>query len=182
MKLNKEYLKKTWLYRHGRWFFMWPIDLCRWFPRHLRWLAMSYQKNCMIDPCSRQRAKVWKWCGVDTTGNFNVGYDVYFDAENATHLHIEDGVWISSRCTILCHKRDISNYHVGDIYRDNPSKIQDVHICRNAAVGMCSTIMPGVTIGEGAVIGTGSLVTKDVPAWSIAVGRPAKVIKELKNE
>lgn len=41
--------------------------------------------------------------------------------------------------------------------------------------------MPGVTIGEGAVVGAGSLVTKDVPAWTIAAGTPAKVIKELKK-
>lgn len=40
-------------------------------------------------------------------------------------------------------------------------------------------IMPGVTIGEGAVIGAGTLVTKDIPAWTIAIGRPAKVIKEI---
>ena len=39
--------------------------------------------------------------------------------------------------------------------------------------------MPGVTIGEGAVIGAGTLVTKDIPAWTIAIGRPAKVIKEI---
>ena len=38
-------------------------------------------------------------------------------------------------------------------------------------------IMPGVTIGEGAIVGAGSLVTKDIPAWTIAMGRPAKVIK-----
>ena len=39
--------------------------------------------------------------------------------------------------------------------------------------------MPGVTIGEGAIVGAGSLVTKDVPAWTIATGRPAKVVKEI---
>ena len=39
--------------------------------------------------------------------------------------------------------------------------------------------MPGVTIGEGAVIGAGSLVTKDIPAWTIAIGRPAKVVKHI---
>ena len=39
--------------------------------------------------------------------------------------------------------------------------------------------MPGVTVGEGAVVGAGSLLTKDIPAWTIAVGRPAKVIKEI---
>lgn len=142
---------------------------------------MAYQKNWMIDPCSRRRAKIWKRCGVQTSGHFNVGYDVYFDAQNASHLIIEDGVWISSRCTILCHKRDISNYCVGDIYRDNPSKIENVRICKNAAIGMGTMIMPGVTIGEGAVIGSGSLVTKDIPAWTVAVGRPASVIRTLNH-
>jgi acetyltransferase-like isoleucine patch superfamily enzyme len=44
---------------------------------------------------------------------------------------------------------------------------------------MDCTIMPGVTIGEGAVIGTGSLVTKDIPAWSLAIGRPATVVKHF---
>ena len=39
--------------------------------------------------------------------------------------------------------------------------------------------MPGVTIGEGAVVGAGSLVTQDIPAWTIAVGRPAKVVKQI---
>lgn len=105
MSINKETLKRTWLYIHCRKLFLWPIDFYRWYPKHLKWLLMAFQKNCMIDPCSRTRAKIWKLCGVDTTGKFNVGYDVYFDAQNAKHLHIEDGVWISSRCTILCHKR-----------------------------------------------------------------------------
>ena len=43
-------------------------------------------------------------------------------------------------------------------------------------------ILQGVSIGECAVIGTGAVVTKDVPSWSVAVGMPAKVIKKLKND
>ena len=46
-------------------------------------------------------------------------------------------------------------------------------------VGMETLIMPGVTIGDGAIIGAGSLVTKDIPAWTIATGRPAKVVKQI---
>lgn len=44
---------------------------------------------------------------------------------------------------------------------------------------MGAIIMPGVTIGEGAIIGAGAVVTHNIPAWTIAVGSPAKVIKEL---
>ena len=46
---------------------------------------------------------------------------------------------------------------------------------------MGSIIMPGVTVGEGAVVGAGSVVVKDVPAWSIATGNPAKVVKQIKK-
>ena len=52
-------------------------------------------------------------------------------------------------------------------------------IGNNVHIGSGSIIMPGVTIGEGAIVGAGSLVTKDIPAWTIAAGRPAKVLKEI---
>ena len=44
---------------------------------------------------------------------------------------------------------------------------------------MESFVMPGVTVGEGAIVGAGSMVTRDIPAWTVAVGRPAKVVKEI---
>ena len=39
--------------------------------------------------------------------------------------------------------------------------------------------MPGVTVGEGAVVGAGSMVTKDIPDWCVAIGRPAKVVRQI---
>jgi acetyltransferase-like isoleucine patch superfamily enzyme len=45
-------------------------------------------------------------------------------------------------------------------------------------IGARAVILPGVTIGEGAVVGAGSIVSRNVPPWSIAVGNPAKVIKK----
>lgn len=53
-----------------------------------------------------------------------------------------------------------------------------VKICRNAFLGMGSIVLPGVVIGENAIIGAGSVVTSDIPPNSIAVGRPAKVIRQ----
>ena len=52
-------------------------------------------------------------------------------------------------------------------------------VCRGCSTGTGTLIMPGVTIGEGAIVGAGSLVVKDIPAWTIAVGRPAKVVKVI---
>jgi acetyltransferase-like isoleucine patch superfamily enzyme len=54
-----------------------------------------------------------------------------------------------------------------------------VVIGKDVWIGSSSTIVPGVTIGDGAVIGAGSVVTKDVPAGMVAVGSPAKVVREV---
>lgn len=144
-------------------------------------LYMIYQKNFMLDPATSKRPKYWAKCGAHIGHNVNIGHDVYFDASNADYIHIEDNVWITSRCLILCHKRDTSDYCVGDNYVDLPYHHKEVVLKKGCCIGMGSIIMPGVTIGEGAMVGAGSVVTKDVPAWSIAVGNPAKVVREIKK-
>ena len=73
----------------------------------------------------------------------------------------------------------MSNYRHGDDINKQPYIIAPIHICKGVHVGMGTIIMPGVTIGEGAIIGAGSLVTKDIPAWTVAVGQPAKVVKQI---
>lgn len=55
----------------------------------------------------------------------------------------------------------------------------DITIGHNVWIGGNTVICPGVTIGDNAVIGAGSVVTKDIPAWSIAVGNPCKVIRKI---
>ena len=147
--------------------------------RRRKFFWMAYQKNWLIDPATSKRAKYWKKCGAHITGKVNIGYDVYFDASNAQYITIEEGVWIASRCLILCHKRDMSNYGVGDDYNKLPYIHKEVVLKKGCTIGMGSVIMPGVTIGEGSIIGVGSVVVKDIPDWSIAVGNPAKVVKQL---
>ena len=49
----------------------------------------------------------------------------------------------------------------------------------NVWIGDKATILAGVTIGEGAVIGANAVITKDVPAYCIAVGNPARIIKKV---
>lgn len=175
----KDKLKDLWLYKHCRGLIMWPKDMFYRLPLKRKFFWMTYQKNWMIDPCTDKRQKYWKKCGVKALGNFNVGADVYFDAQNAHYLTIEEDVWIAARCLVLMHKRDLSNYYIKDRYRDQPSTARPVRICKGAVVGMGSIVMPGVTIGEGAIVAAGSLVSRDVPAWTFVAGRPAKVIKEM---
>ena len=55
-----------------------------------------------------------------------------------------------------------------------------VHIKKGADLGSAVSVLPGVTIGENSIIGAGAVVTKDIPANVVAVGMPAKIIKEIK--
>lgn len=177
--MNKERIKNTWLFTHFGSFFIKPLYFFKKLPIKRKFFWMTYQKNWMIDPCSDKRQKFWKKCGVHATGKFNVGADVYFDAQNAHYLTIEEDVWIAARCLVLMHKRDLSNYYKGERYRDQPSTPRPVKICKGAVIGMASIVMPGVTIGEGAIIAAGSLVSRDVPPWTFVAGRPAKIVKEM---
>ena len=61
-------------------------------------------------------------------------------------------------------------------------KTAPIIINDDAWIGMNCIILKGVTIGQGAIIGAGSVVTHDVPAWSVVVGNPAKVVKYLKQD
>lgn len=111
--------------------------------------------------------------------NIFVGDNVRIDLSHADMITIEDHAHIASGVRLLCHQRNMSNYCVGDDYAKLGYIVKPIYLCKGSLVGMDSFVMPGVTIGEGAIVGAGSLVTKDVPAWTIATGRPAKVVKEI---
>ena len=146
--------------------------------RKFRWMQKQMH---MTDPCTEKRQQYWIKCGAHIEGQINIGAEVYFDAGNAEHIYIEDGVWIATQCLLLCHRRILNDYKVGDDYNELQYKIEDIHLKRGCVIGMRSTVMPGVTVGEGAIVGVGSLVTKDVPPYSLVVGNPAKVIKQFEK-
>lgn len=63
--------------------------------------------------------------------------------------------------------------------RDNIEFAREVVIGNDCWIGGHVTILPGVVIGEGCTIGAGSVVTKNIPAWSVAMGTPARVVKKV---
>ena len=74
----------------------------------------------------------------------------------------------------------LTNNH--DLYERAIITCKPVRIRRNVWVGANVTILPGVTIGENAVIGAGSVVTKDVPDNAVVAGNPARLIRYLDAE
>lgn len=119
----------------------------------------------------RMGCKVGKGCFI--------GDHVRIDQGHADMITLEDSVSVASGTRLLCHQRDFTHYFVGSDYMQLGYKIKPIVLKKGCLVGMESFVMPGVTIGEGAIVGAGSLVTKDIPAWTIASGRPAKVYKEV---
>ena len=119
----------------------------------------------------RMGCKVGKGCFI--------GDYVRIDTSHTDMITVEDNVSIASGSRLLCHQRDFSDFCVGDDYMKLGYVVKPIVLKKGCLVGMESFVMPGVTIGEGAIVGAGSLVTKDIPAWTIAAGRPAKVLKEI---
>jgi acetyltransferase-like isoleucine patch superfamily enzyme len=110
------------------------------------------------------------------------------DLISASNIHIGNNVLISWGVTIVDHNshnisysertEDILDWRNGK--KDWSNVIyKPVHICDKVWIGFNSIILKGVTIGEGAIVGAGSVVTKDVAAWTIVGGNPAKVIREI---
>lgn len=126
------------------------------------------------------RATFWRWMGCKVGKNVLIGHSVSLDYGNTGLITIEEKVIITNCCILLCHRRDMADYKVGDISYDLPYIHKPITLRRGCQIGMGSIIMPGVEIGEGAIVGARSVVTHNIPAWTIAVGSPAKVIKELK--
>ena len=127
------------------------------------------------------RPMILSWMGCKIGKNVFIGDNVYIDRNYPELIEIGDNTYITGGTTLLCHKRDISDYYIGDNLFDKPYKTGKIVIGNGCSTGTNTLILPGVTIGDGAVIGAGSLVTKDIPAWTLALGRPAVVVKQFNN-
>lgn len=128
------------------------------------------------------RPKLLRGMGAKCGKNIFIGDHVVFDLSHADLITIDDYAHITGGCRLLCHQRDLSSYTKGDNAATLKYKLGHIHIGKGCMIGMETMIMPGVTIGEGAVVGAGSLVTHDIPAWTIATGRPARVVKQIKEK
>jgi len=113
------------------------------------------------------------------------------------NTHLGDHVFLNVLCTIL----DCAEVRIGDHVMLGPavqlytaahhlqaeSRIRGLEVARpiviedDAWLGGGAIVLPGVTIGRGAVVGAGAVVTRDVPANTVAVGNPARVIRAIEQ-
>ncbi len=112
-------------------------------------------------------------CGI----NIHIGKGVFINS--GCKFQDQGGIYIGDNC-LIGHNTVIATLNHGMLPEERGDLIPSpVHIGNGVWIGSGSVILPGVTIGDNAVIGAGSVVTKDVPADSVAVGSPAKVIKSI---
>ena len=144
-------------------------------------LLKHFMNSALLSPLLPRKIRPWvlRKIGCHVGKDVFIGAHVYIDAGHADLIYIEDHAHVTARTVLLCHKRELNDYYIGDDYGKLPYKTGEIHLGKGCSTGTDSIIMPGVTIGEGAIVGAGSLVTRDIPAWTIATGRPAKVVKEI---
>ena len=87
------------------------------------------------------------------------------------------GITIEDNVQVAANVQLISNNH--DLYDRAVLVCKPVLLKRNCWIGAGATILPGVTVGENAVVGAGSVVTRDVEANTVVAGNPARLIKHL---
>lgn len=125
----------------------------------------------------------------------NVWIEPDFKCEFGKNITIENDIYINFGCVILdCAKVTIGSHtllgpNVGLYAANHATDANEringgcygkpIHIGKNVWLGGDVKVLPGVSIGDNTIIGTGSIVTKDIPANVIAVGNPCKVIKEI---
>jgi acetyltransferase-like isoleucine patch superfamily enzyme len=115
------------------------------------------------------RVRLHRWRGVQIGKGVFIGTDALIETSWPELVSIGDEVGIGIRATIIAHWHES-----GQPYRDPSGRTFSVRIEDQASIGPGSIILPNVTIGRGAVVAAGSVVTRSVPAMTLVQGNPAK--------
>ena len=97
-------------------------------------------------------------------------------------VHIEDNVFIGHGVTFINDIYPRSTTAEGELQTEADWKVDKTIIKRGASIGSGANILSRVTVGENAIVGAGSVVTRDVPANTIVAGNPAKVLRSISME
>lgn len=96
-------------------------------------------------------------------------------------VNIEDNVFVGHNVTFINDTYPRATTPDGILQSDKDWKAERTLVRRGASIGSGATILSNLAIGENAIVGAGSVVTKDVPAGCIVVGNPARVLRRLNS-
>jgi len=119
----------------------------------------------------RAKNALFRFTGMKIGNNCSISQKTAPDPLLPELIEFEDGSGCGIGVKLLTH--NAMNIEHGSF------SFGPIKVCKNARIGAYSIILPGVTIGEGSIIGANSLVTDDIPPFSLAFGSPAKVIRQL---
>lgn len=96
-------------------------------------------------------------------------------------VNIEDGCFIGHNVSFINDKYPRAT-HKGKLQSENDWKVVRTQVKKGVSIGTSVTVLCGITIGENAIVGAGSVVTKDVPKNAIVAGNPAKLMRKIRGE
>jgi acetyltransferase-like isoleucine patch superfamily enzyme len=121
--------------------------------------------GCFVE--IQKNAKIGKRCKISSHT---------FICEGVT---IEDNVFIGHNVTFINDKFPRATNGKGTLKTDEDWEVETILIKKGASIGSSATLLGNITIGERAIVGAGSVVTRDVPPDTVVAGNPAKVLRKL---
>ncbi len=142
--------------------------------RYCKTLQGILQVLAMNSPHNRLAILFHRMRGIKIGKNVYFDRGVFIDTSRPHLVTIQDDVEIGPNAMIIA--TDSSYNH---IFKEVPILYKEIIIEKKAYIGAGAIILPGITVGESAIVGAGSLVTKDVPSRSVVIGVPARIIKTV---
>lgn len=118
---------------------------------------------------------IWRSYGARIGANVDIDPTCYIDRGFARLLEIQDNAVVAMGTAFILHDSSINNVTGG------PIKIGRIVVQAGAYLGAFVVVLPGVTIGKGAIVGAGALVSSDVPLNTVAVGHPARPLCDVSD-
>ena len=123
------------------------------------------------------RLALYRAMGIALGKGVFVGLDTWLDDQFPELITIEDEVVISFRVMVIAH--DDARRMDAILPGQAEGTVAPVRLKRGCYLGAGCIILPGVTVGERAVVGAGAVVTRDVPAGKVVVGAPARAVRDI---
>ena len=166
-------LPKSIKFRRLLWLIVWMV-FARWMPY---FVGQKWRVLLLTAFGLRQKGHIGFYPSVKVWAPWNIECGCHVAIDDAVNLYSVDKITIGSKVAISREAFICTASH--DISKPNrPLVTSPITICDGVWIGARAIILPGVTIGEGAVIAAGTVVTKDVEPWTVVGGNPAKFIKK----